>query len=71
VGGESNAAPTSPWGKRQAGRIPGPVWTDAEKFVPTGIPSTDPSSAISKAETKIKTINFNVIIFKINQILSG
>jgi hypothetical protein len=64
VGGESHAAATLPWGKRQAGWIPGPVWTDAENLAPTGIPSTDPSSTISKAETKIKTMNFNVIVFK-------
>ena len=64
VGGQSNVAATSTWGRRQAGWTPGPGWTGVEKLAPTGIPSTDPSSSISKAETKIKVLKFNVNVFK-------
>jgi hypothetical protein len=42
----------------------GPGWNGAEKFATTGIPSTDTSSSTSKAEIKIKILNFNVIVFK-------
>jgi hypothetical protein len=51
--------------KKQAGWIPGPVWTGAENLASTGIPSTDPPFTISKAETKIKALNFNAILFQI------
>lgn len=64
MGGQNYAAATSLWGKRQAGWIPEPGWAGAENFTPTRIPSTDPLSTSSKAETKIKTLKFNVIVFK-------
>jgi len=64
VGGQNYAAATSLWGKRQAGWIPEAGRAGAENLAPTGIPSTDPSSTISKAETKIKTMKFNVIVFE-------
>jgi hypothetical protein len=51
-------------GKKQAWWIPGSVWTDAEILATTGIPSTDSSCIISKAETKIKILKFNAIVFK-------
>jgi len=63
VGGQNHAAATSPWGKR-SWWITEPGWTGAEKLAPTGIPSTDPSSSISKAETETKILKFNVIILK-------
>jgi hypothetical protein len=64
VGGQNYAAATSTWGKRQAGGIPKPGWTGEEKLAPTGIPSTDPSSNISKTETKTIILKFNVIVFQ-------
>jgi len=50
VGGERHIPPALPSGKRrgthlqEAGWAPGPVWTGAENFAPTGVRNPEPSS---------------------------